>query len=119
MQMAARHENLDIKLVLSTDSQQQSEPRHEKTSLRGIQPGPTQTRLYNYRLEISDSGKLRDCTIYLAKTKALISCVVTAQLICSFVFAYAKSRFSHDAAHLKVCMVAQLICTRCFSHVTS
>ena len=33
---------------------------------------------------------------YVAKTKALISCVVTAQLI--FVFAFAKSRFSHDAA---------------------
>ena len=30
------------------------------------------------------------------KTKALISCAVTAQLIC-FIFAYAKSRFSHDA----------------------
>ena len=25
---------------------------------------------------------------------------VTAQLICVFVFAYAKSRFSHDAAHM-------------------
>ena len=25
---------------------------------------------------------------------------VTAQLICGFVFAYAKSRFSHDAAHI-------------------
>ena len=24
-----------------------------------------------------------------------------AQLICAFVFAYAKSRFSHDATHLK------------------
>ena len=33
------------------------------------------------------------------KTKALISCAVTAQLICSFVFAYAKIRFSHDEAH--------------------
>ena len=30
----------------------------------------------------------------------LISCLVTAQLICAFVFAYAKIRFSHDAAHL-------------------
>ena len=28
---------------------------------------------------------------YVAKTKALISCAVTAQLICGFVFAYAKS----------------------------
>ena len=34
------------------------------------------------------------------KTKALISCAVTAQLICGFVFAYAKSRFSHDAAQM-------------------
>ena len=36
----------------------------------------------------------------MAKTKALISFAVTAKLICVFVFAYAKSRFSHDAAHL-------------------
>ena len=34
----------------------------------------------------------------MAKTKALISFAVTAKLICVFVFAYAKSRFSHDAA---------------------
>ena len=34
-----------------------------------------------------------------AKTKVLISCAVSAQLICAFVFAYAKSRFSYDAAH--------------------
>ena len=36
----------------------------------------------------------------IAKTKALISFAVTAKLICVFVFAYAKSRFSHDEAHL-------------------
>ena len=41
-----------------------------------------------------------DCTIRVAKTKALISFVVTAKLICVFVFAYAKIRFSHDAAHI-------------------
>ena len=39
-----------------------------------------------------------NCTIRVAKTKALISFAVTAKLICVFVFAYAKSRFSHDAA---------------------
>ena len=44
--------------------------------------------------------KWRDCTIYVVKTKAQISCAVTAQLICAFVFAYAKSRFSHDVAHI-------------------
>ena len=34
------------------------------------------------------------------KTKVLISCEVSAQLICAFVFAYSKIRFSHDAAHV-------------------
>ena len=43
-----------------------------------------------------------DCTIRVAKTQALISFAVTAKLICVFVFAYAKNRFSHDAAHLQV-----------------
>ena len=37
--------------------------------------------------------------IYSTKSKALISCANPAQLICVFVFAYAKSRFSHDAAN--------------------
>ena len=37
--------------------------------------------------------------MYVAKTKALISFAFTAKLICVFVFAHAKSRFSHDAAH--------------------
>ena len=32
------------------------------------------------------------CTIYVAKTKALISFAVTAKLICVFVFAYAKKK---------------------------
>ena len=36
------------------------------------------------------------------KTKALISFAVTAKLICVYVLAYAKSRFSHDAAQIKV-----------------
>ena len=33
--------------------------------------------------------------MYVAKKKALI-----VQLICAFVFAHAKGRFSHDAGHL-------------------
>ena len=41
------------------------------------------------------------CTIRIAKTKALISFAVTEKLICVFVFAYAKIRFSHDEAHCK------------------
>ena len=43
-----------------------------------------------------------DCTISVGKTKALISGVFTTHLICVFIFAYAKSRFSHDTAHLSI-----------------
>ena len=42
--------------------------------------------------------------IYVAKTKALISFAVngvTAKLICVFVFAYAKSQFSHNEAQIR------------------
>ena len=42
------------------------------------------------------------------KTKALISCAVTGQLICAFCFAYTKSRFSHDAAR-KLCHIFSLL----------
>ena len=38
----------------------------------------------------------------MAKTKALISCAVTAQLICVFVFAYANCWFIHAQAQLVV-----------------
>ena len=44
--------------------------------------------------------KKRDCTIRVAKTKALISFAVTAKLICVFVFAYADCWFSHEAAQI-------------------
>ena len=40
-----------------------------------------------------------NCTIRVAKRKALISCAVTAQMFCVFVFAYADCWFSHDMAH--------------------
>ena len=73
-----------------------------------VRPDPTQTGLYNDRrkLEASNFGyrKDRDCPICVAKTKALISCAVTAQLNCTFVFGYAKSRFSHDAAQMWIIM---------------
>ena len=66
--------------------------------------GPTQTGLHSHRrwLEAVHFGfrKKRNCTIYVAKTLALISCAVTAQLICVFGFSYTKSRFSHNGAHI-------------------
>ena len=39
--------------------------------------------------------------MYVAKIKAQISCIVTAQLICAFVFTYAKIRFYYNPAHMK------------------
>ena len=45
----------------------------------------------------------------VAKTKLLISFAVTAKLICVFVFAYAKSRFSHDAALMNIIDIQFLI----------
>ena len=47
------------------------------------------------RFIISDLGSRG-----IAKTKALISCAVTAQLICVFVSAYAKRWFSYNEAHI-------------------
>ena len=53
--------------------------------------------------------KKRDCTVHVAKTKALISFAVTAKLICVFVFAYAKIRFSHDAAQISLCFIPKVV----------
>ena len=49
--------------------------------------------------------KKRDCTICVAKTKALIRCAVTTQLICGFVLTYAKSQFSHNEAQIMYALV--------------
>ena len=80
------------------------EPSCEKANNLGARPGPTQTGLYRHRNRLEDWSfgflKKRDCTIYGAKAKALISCAITAQLICVFVFAYACCWFSYVAAYL-------------------
>ena len=77
---------------------------HDKTCQLGFPPGPTQTRLYSQRrrLRALNFGfrKQRGCTIYVAKTKALISCTVAVQLIYAIVLAYAKSRFSNEVAQM-------------------
>ena len=44
--------------------------------------------------------KKEKCTVCVAKAKALISCAVTTQLVCAFVFAYANCWFSDAAAQL-------------------
>ena len=76
-----------------------NEPRRQKTGLRGFRPGPTQTGLYNHKIELEAWDfvfrKKRDCTIRLAKTKALIR-----SWSASMFFALAKIRFSHVAAQI-------------------
>ena len=50
---------------------------------------PNRSDRHRSRLEACNFGlkKKRNCTIHVAKTKALISFAVTAKLICAFVFA--------------------------------
>ena len=94
-----------LPLICST-WQTPNELRHEKTCLRGFLPSLTQIGLYSHKrwLDAWNFGfrKWRDCTIYVAKTKVLISCAVNAQLVWVFVFTYAKSWFSHDVAQIKL-----------------
>ena len=82
------------------------EQHRKKTCFRGFPTTSETNWFYSHRrwLEAGNFGfsKKRDCTIYVAKTKALISCGITVQLICTFVFAYAKSRFPRDVAHLYI-----------------
>ena len=47
------------------------------------------------------------CSIYVAKTKALIRCAITAKLICVFVFAYVDCWLSY---------VTALLCCFCKYH---
>ena len=59
-------------------------------------------------LEISDLGRRGIViTIYIAKTKALINCAVNVQLICAFVFGYAKGRISHEVAQMTTPCIQQ------------
>ena len=62
----------------------------------------SQIALFSHRRWIDAYGfvcrEKRDCIINLAKTKMQISCTVTVQLICTFVFAFVNSIFSHDVA---------------------
>ena len=53
-------------------------------------------------LEAGNFGfrRKRNCSIGVAKTKALISFACTAKLICAFVFAYADCWFSHVAVQV-------------------
>ena len=69
----------------------------------GFPPGATQTRLYNHRrwLEAWNFGfrKKRDCTIYVAKTKVVISCAVNRAADPRLCFRICKKQVFSYAAH--------------------
>ena len=75
------------------------EPRQYLSLVRHI-PGCTSTEDSQSRLELSDLESKG-----VAKIDALISYALTAQLVCFFDFAYAKSRFSYDTAQMKTLFV--------------
>ena len=58
-----------------------------------------------------------DCTIHVAKTKALISSVPLqcADQLCAFVCAYSNSRFSHDVAKEQIDTKMETFVNRCIS----
>ena len=56
-------------------------------------PAVQPQKMVIYRREISNLGRKNNCTIYVVKTKVLISCLAR------FALEYAKFRFSHDTAH--------------------
>ena len=97
-----------------SERKEQHEPLHQKTDNLGFRTGPSQTVLYKHRkwLGAVNFGfrravnfgfrKYRNCTICIAKAKALISCAVTAQLICAFGFAYADYWFSYAVAQISL-----------------
>ena len=78
---------------------------------RTVQP---QSMVSGSKFWILDLNKKVHCTIYVAKIKALISFVVTEQLICGFVLAYAKSWFSHDMAHKGLFSEIYFLVSFCF-----
>ena len=75
------------------------EPR-QHLSLVQHKPGCTSTEDSRSRLELSDLESKG-----VAKTDALISYALTAQLVCFFDFAYAKGKFSYDAFQMKTLFV--------------
>ena len=44
--------------------------------------------------------------MYVGKIKVLISSAVNAQLICTFILAYAKSKFSYGVIHISIMIIA-------------
>ena len=88
------------------------EPRHEKTCLRGDtnQAVLPQMMVRGLKCRILEVEGL----YYLCKeNKGADQLRSYAQLICAFVYAYAKNMFSHDAAHLKAAVQIEIMVKLC------
>ena len=59
-------------------------------------PTRSQKMARGLKFQIKKAEGLYYLHVYVVKTKTLISCVVTAQLICTFVFAYEPCREKTD-----------------------
>ena len=64
-------------------------------------------------LQNSDLHNKSDCTIYVAKTKVLISCALTRQLICTFVSHMQQilSKYKKTNVLISCAVTTQMICT--------
>ena len=79
------------------------ELRHEKTSLKGFRPGPgTNQAVQPQKMARGLKFWIQELEGLCSENKCTDQLHSYRQLICAFVFAYAKNRFSHDAAHVYV-----------------
>ena len=86
------HVNLSSEFLTRTDTNRHVQPQK---MARGL----------TIRISGSRSTRVEELYYYEAKTRALISSAVTAQLVCFFIFAYAKSMFTFDKAHIKLLFI--------------
>ena len=88
------HNGTQIMQALSQENLSLGSPTRSNTN-PAVQP---QKMGRGLKFQIQEVEKLY--YMYVVKTKALISCIVNAQLICPFIFVCAIGTFSHDVAQI-------------------
>ena len=73
------------------------EPRREKTCLSGFPTRSDTNWAVQQQKEIWNQGSIQKGLYYLCSENKGADQLRGYRLICAFVFAYAKSRFAHDA----------------------
>ena len=78
--------------------------RRHKRSLPPGFPTRSDTHRAVQTQKMGSGSKLtsKECTSYVRKTKAIISCAVAVQLICAFVFRICRNMFSNGATTLMI-----------------